>query len=91
MSRTVEFHRLEGYRQLFSRDGRPMVYISFQTQQHGILQVEYRKDKGLQELRNEPDLYMFTQKDQNYIKNISEIVWRIVHDPPAAKDRFEKS
>jgi len=88
MTLTVEFHRLEGYRTASHVQG-PKVHVSFKTKQYGILQVEFSKDSGLQELTNEPDLYLFREKDQAYIEEAAAIAWKMVFDTSAAKHRFE--
>lgn len=92
MSRSnVTFHQVEEY---WLSEERPPetngygVICSFETQRFGYLQIGV--DEGeIYELKNEPDLNMFTKSDNQYIKNVAEIVWRMVFDVPAATDRFE--
>lgn len=88
MSRTVEFHRLESYRPSNHIEN-ATVHVSFDTKQHGILQIEYRKNGGLDQLTNEPDLYMFREQDQEYIEAACAIAWRMVFETPAMTDRFK--
>ena len=89
MSRTVEFHRLEDYtdpRKSFSV--MPEVTVSFDTKQHGYLQIKC-DGEGLNQISHEPDLHMFKRADQRYIERVAHIVFRMVYDAPAATDRFE--
>jgi hypothetical protein len=92
-----EFHRLEEYN--FSKS-RPSVLLTFKTERFGYLQTRLRKTQNkyhgdvistwkFETLDQEPDLNMFTDKDINHMEKTARIIWRMVHDAPAAKHRFE--
>lgn len=87
----VNFHKLEDY------DGDcsiPFVVCSFETDRFGYYQVKYRKLNGefkIKLFKNEPDINVFSKKEQKYIERCLAIVWRMVFDAPAAKQRFVSS
>lgn len=84
---TVEFHRLEEYG--FNNHIRnSFVCVSFHTDRHGILQIEYGTN-GIAQIDQEPDLHMFREEEQAYIVRASAIVYRMVQDTPAMTERFE--
>ncbi len=81
MTETISLHRLEAY------DTYDMVHrtsrfrLSFDTRQHGYYQIRYLVDDDdyvLEELRDEPDLMMFTKPEQDYIECVCLIVSQLV-------------
>lgn len=82
---SVTFHRLEDYGFGNKFEG---VTVSFETDRFGYYQVTYTEHDGVVELKNEPDINMFTPEQQEYIEAICRVVWRMVHDTPAKKERF---
>lgn len=85
----ISFHRLEAYGYLKGGHLQHNRYVrcSFETERFGYYQVDYA-DKKLQGLVNEPDINAFTQEDQRRIERLCAIVYRMVYDVPAMKDRF---
>jgi hypothetical protein len=73
----------------------PRVVCTFKTDRFGIYQVKYtQKEDGewkMQALPQEPHMQMLTVPDRVYVEKICRIVWRIVFDTPAAKDRFDRN
>lgn len=99
--KTPEFHRLEEYNYDEVRSNLAIV-CSFKTERFGYVQVQMKRtqDKYHGELINnwkfetlaqEPDLNMFTESNIHHMEIVTRIVWRLVYDTPAAKDRFEQS
>lgn len=91
MSENPTFDRIEGYfcREEDREHKCDEVVVSFRTRSKGILQVAH-DGKGLVLFSDEPDMNMFTSKDQEYIEQVAAIAWRIVFDTTAAKERFRK-
>lgn len=88
---SVEFDKLEQYYHPANKK-RISVICSFNTKQLGIVQVEYKQlNNGwkMKTLPNEPSLQMLSKKEQLTIEKICRIVWRLTHETPARKDRFE--
>ncbi len=84
----VEFHQLEEYEcKEHGPTNERSVLCTFYTKRFGYLQIGF-DEGGVYQLDQEPDLYMFTDSEKNYIENCLAIAWRIVFDAPAAKDRF---
>ena len=83
----ITFHRVEEYR--FHGLNEPFVVLSVETERFGYVQIKYTRS-GLKEFASEPNINMFTKEDQQKIEKIAAIVYRIVLDAPAAKERFEK-
>lgn len=93
----IEFHRLEEYDE-GPLESAPKVICSFNTDRFGYVQVKlsYRKLKSgggwkFESLLNEPDMNMFTAGDTRYIRRTLHIIWRMVYEVPAKKNRFRKS
>lgn len=84
----IEYHRLEEYNGTHLNN--PMIICSFETDRFGYFQIKYSKGK-LKQLTDEPSIKMFSEADQLYIWHICAIVYRMVYDVPAAKNRFRKS
>jgi hypothetical protein len=57
-----------------------MVVCMFDTERFGYLQVGI-DDGGIKQFSSEPSLFMFTDKEQEYIKSVLHIVWRMLFDP----------
>lgn len=73
-------------------DVNPFVVCVFKTERFGYLQVTLTKFEDGWRLSTpapEPDMNMFSDSDVNYIERVCRIVWRMVHDAPAATARFE--
>lgn len=87
MKETIEYNNLEGWIKS-NHITDPIVTVSFQTRQHGYFQIECL-ESGVREIDSEPDLYLFTDEEREYIEAIAMLVWRMVHDTPAMKERFE--
>lgn len=88
---SITFHGLEDYSE--QKDRRRDIIVLFNTDRHGIYQVEYTKLKDgwkLKSLPQEPNLQMFSKAEQYYIEKVCRIVWRLVHETPAAKARFDR-
>lgn len=86
----IEYYGLEDYN--FPKGDRPYVICLFKTDRFGIYQVEYQKIGGgwrMKPLPQEPNMHMLTDTDKLYIERICRIVWRLVYNVPAAKNRFE--
>lgn len=83
MNSNISFHRLESWSDPLRTDGKS-VLVSFDTRQHGYLQVEYRRESSgqetIKELRDEPDLMMLTDNERYCIKCLLHIVYRIVFE-----------
>jgi len=90
MTETISFHRVEDFT-VDKKTSAPQytvvnnrVLLSFETRQHGFYQVEYLDvddgDAKIKQLRNEPDLMMFTESEQYYIECVCAIVLRIIVD-----------
>jgi ABC-type molybdenum transport system ATPase subunit/photorepair protein PhrA len=77
---SVEFNRIEDciHTPKSSYDAREVV-VSFDTRQTGIYQLSYTSD-GYREVKNEPNLMMFTKAEQQYMKEMSALCWKIVFD-----------
>lgn len=85
--RRVEYNALESYTIHHGKTND--VIVSFDTERFGYYQVAYNNVSDINQLKNEPSIEMFTERDQRYIEQICLIVYRMVHDVPAAKERFE--
>lgn len=86
-----EFHRLETFDDA-GYDDIPGIICSFKTDRFGYLQVRMTKNNDswkFKTLPSEPDLNMFTTSDVNELKAKTRLIWRMVYDTPAAKERFE--
>lgn len=75
MSRSVTFHTIERYSDDHIRGEN--VTLSFKTRRAGIYQVTC-VNTGLSEFSTEPSIQIFTKKDQEYIKTVSYIVYRVI-------------
>jgi hypothetical protein len=42
-------------------------------------------------LKQEPSLDMFSDADKAYMMKLARIVWRMVYDTPAMKERFDRN
>lgn len=87
----VEFYRFEGKSPPPSYE-EDSIMCSFETDRFGYVVVKLKKyEKGwkFSTIENEPDLIMFTDRDVAKMEQISRIVWRMIHDAPAMKGRFE--
>lgn len=87
--RTIIFDKLEGFMIENHITNKVRVTVSFNTRQHGVFQIMCDED-GINEIKSEPNLYAFTKSEQQYIKEVATIVYRMVHDVPAKTDRFER-
>jgi hypothetical protein len=81
MAKHVSFHRLEDYENRLAKN-RGEILVSFETRQHGYYQIRYKKlgedTHKLDQLRNEPDLMMFTDSERYYIECVCALVYRMV-------------
>jgi hypothetical protein len=96
-----EFHRLEKYDNGRTHiDSQLSIQLTFETERFGYLQtrVTRMEDKYHGEVINtwkfgtldsEPDLNMFTNEQVHHMEKVARIVWRMVYDAPAKKERFE--
>ncbi len=94
MSDSTPFHRIEDASLTqgpLHMDKRTII-CSFETDRFGYVQIEYKRfEDGTTKLStppNEPDLRMFTEKKHLEFKCICAIVFRLVFETPAAKDRL---
>lgn len=71
-----------------SRSKSDTIVLSFNTRQHGTLQVGYRDN--VVQFRDEPNLNIFTDADRNYIETTLMIASRMIKDSSAHKERFER-
>lgn len=60
--------------------------LSFETRQHGLLQVGY--NDNIVEFRDEPNLNVFTKRDREYIESVLLIVSEMIHNTSSHKERF---
>jgi hypothetical protein len=92
-----EFHQLEDYN--YGR-GKPYILCTFKTQRFGYLQTKLTRMQHkyhgevvntwkFETLDQEPDLNMFPNEDIHHMEKVARIVWRMIHDAPAQKGRFE--
>jgi hypothetical protein len=97
----IEFHRLEEHDYDKVRP-KPSIICSFETERFGYVQVRMRRmqDKyqgdvintwKFETLAQEPDLNMFTDKQIHRMEKLTRIVWRMVYDAPAMKERFDRN
>jgi hypothetical protein len=88
MNSSISFHRLESWSDN-QRNDTKSVLVSFETRQHGYLQVEYRRESSgqgaIKELRDEPDLMMLTDDERYCVECLLHIVYRIVFDSGKSK------
>lgn len=95
----IEFHRLEDYD--YSKDYDLSVVCSFKTERFGYLQVRMKRTQNkyqgevinnwkFETLKNEPDFNMFSKGYVRELEKKTRIVWRMVYDTPAAKQRFDR-
>jgi len=86
MGEHICFHRLEDYNLMPLLDRHPgergEVIVSFETRQYGIYQIKYKRfgeGKGrLKEMRDEPNLMLFSEKEQQYIESLCKIIFRLM-------------
>ena len=78
--RNVSFHGLAGWQE---PEGRPrqrqtdaVVSCVFETKQCGYYEIAFGESK-LRQYKEEPDINIFTEEDQEYIEAICLIVWCI--------------
>jgi len=94
---TPEFHRLEDYDY---NKAKPSILLTFKTERFGYLQARLTRTQDkyhgevvntwkFETLDQEPDLNMFSKGQIHHMQKVARIVWRMVYDTPAAKDRFE--
>jgi hypothetical protein len=99
----ISFHRLESYL-LEPQTGRaahekdvPDIICSFETKQYGYFKIgcsltvspEGKTQLELNELDEEPSLYLLTESAQAYVERVMYISWRMVYDVAAETDRFK--
>lgn len=89
-NRNVKYHRLEDYAEYGGPVDR-FVVCSFKTLRLGILQVRarYTNKWKISTPKNEPDLNMMPPCEQEYVKRVCAIVYRLVYHAPAKTERFE--
>jgi hypothetical protein len=89
MNSNISFHRLESWSDNQRTDTKS-VLVSFDTRQHGYLQVEYRREPSgrgaIKELRDEPDLMMLTDNERYCVECLLRIIYRIVFESGKPKD-----
>jgi hypothetical protein len=98
MSEThISFHRLEEFQSDPNKHWAVDIICSFETKQYGYFKVgcslvgdsDGQPMLELEELEEEPSLYLLTERAQAYVKRVMYIVWRMIYDSSTATDRFK--